>query len=73
MNKYYVTYSWGSMQRNNYSTIEAEDQISANIEVHKRIGDSWAFLYNEQDKEMAIDRFDLTEIPLQPQQPRNDE
>ena len=68
--KYYITYGYNTKQRNCYSVIEDSDYDSARANVNKQIGNTWAFMYAETSKRHCIDRFDLTEIPLQTPTPR---
>jgi len=62
MARFYGTFGQGSIGRNLYVVIEAEDYEAARVEMHRRYGIEWAFLYREDEKADAIDRFDLTEL-----------
>lgn len=65
--KLYVTYGYGSEQGTNYSVVEGIDDADCLRQINDTCSSRWAFCYREHEKAEAIDRYGLTEIPLQAQ------
>lgn len=65
---YYVTYGGNTLQRNNFSRVFAVDYSSARELIHEKIGDKFAFCYNESEFNGQIAKYGLSEIPLTAQQ-----
>lgn len=68
--KLYVTYGYGTHQRNNYSVVEAEDISECYRIIEAGAGQDYAFAYTEEDFAGQAERYGLTEIPLQHQEKR---
>lgn len=67
MSKFYVTYGLGSNLRNCYSTVEADSWGEARKQVMEVTGGNFAFDYSESQFDSCIGRYNMTEVPLQPQ------
>jgi hypothetical protein len=78
MAKFFITYSYGSDLRKNYSVVEADDYDDARRKVWKETGGHFAFMYDEtqwhtpagethSQSHTQADAYGLTEIPLQAQ------
>lgn len=65
--KIYITYACGSALRNNYSVVEGEDYSDCRAKAHAVTGGKFAFAYTEGEFDGQIERYGLTEVPLQPQ------
>ena len=65
---FYVTYSGATLQRNNFSRVFAVNYGAARELIYEKIGDEFAFCYNEVEFEGQAKRYNLTEIPLTAQQ-----
>ena len=65
---FYVTYGGNTLQRNNFSRVFAVDYSSARELLHEKIGDKFAFCYNESEFNGQIEKYGLSEIPLTAQQ-----
>jgi hypothetical protein len=65
--KLYTTYSCATNLRNNYSVVEGEDHGDCRAKIHEVTGGKFAFAYTEEEFEGQIERYGLTEVPLQPQ------
>lgn len=68
--KVYVSYGYGTQQRNNYSVVEADTIEQAREEIHRVTRGQYAFAYDDEAQfQEQIRAYGLTEIPLRPQQP----
>jgi len=65
---FYVTYGNGYLQRNNFSRVFAVDYGAARELIYEKIGDKFAFCYNESEFDGQIEKYGLSEIPLTAQQ-----
>ena len=62
-----VTYGNGSNLRNNYSVVEGETRIECYEEIRHVTNGRYAFSYIYDDDFLKqIERYSLTEVPLQP-------
>lgn len=66
--KLYVTYGWGTYQRDNYSVVEAPTTTECYQQIDAVTDGKYAFAYDEERFEGQVERFGLTEIPLTPHQ-----
>lgn len=67
MVKLYVTYGLGSRLRNNYSVVEGETTQDCFTTVKEVTKNQYAFTYTEEYFAGRADKYNLTEVPLQPQ------
>ena len=67
MPKFYVTYGGNTDQANNFSVVDAADYGVAREKIFEVCGPRFAFCYDEDEFKGQAKRYDLTEIPLQPQ------
>lgn len=67
MPNYYVTYGCNSSLASCFSKVEAEDYSAAREAIHKVTDGKFAFCYTEQEFEGQKEKYDLAEVPLQPQ------
>ena len=65
MQKLFITYGYGYDQRNNYSVVECDDWSSGYNYAMTVTGGVFAFAYPEHEFLPQIERYGLTEIPLQ--------
>ena len=66
MPNFYVTYGFGSFQKNCYATVEANSYDEARKKVFGKIGPKFSFIYNEDEFSGQIEKYGLHEIPLMP-------
>lgn len=71
MNKFYVTYGFGSNLSGCYSEVEGEDYSEARATVDEATGGKFAFMYDETQYASAILRWNLKKVPLQAQVKRS--
>jgi hypothetical protein len=64
---FYVTYGGGTQQAQCYSIVWAEDYSQARKTINESIGNKFAFVCDEAGFEGQVEKYDLQEIPLQPQ------
>lgn len=67
MLKFYVTYGYGSNLRDCYSTVEAESYAEARKHIMEVTGGKFAFDYPQEKYASCIGRYNMVEVPLQPQ------
>lgn len=67
MSKFYATYGLGSNLRNCYSTVEADSWGEARKQVMEVTGGNFAFDLLTSQFDSCIGRYNMTEVPLQPQ------
>jgi hypothetical protein len=67
MPKFYVTYSFNSNLKDNYSIVEADCYDSARDEIFNETEGKFAFMYDEESFEGQADKYGLSEVPLQQQ------
>ena len=65
--KLFVTYGNGSNLRNNFSVVTGDSIAECYERIHRVCGPRYAFAYTEADFFGQTERYDLTEVPLQPQ------
>jgi hypothetical protein len=65
--KLYVTYGFGSNLANCYSTVEAEDYSACYRIIEEVTQNKYAFAYSEERFAGQVERYGLTEVPLQAQ------
>ena len=65
---FYVTYGSGYLQFNNFSRVYARNYNAACNFIHEKIGDKFAFCYDESEFDGQIEKYGLSEIPLTAQQ-----
>jgi hypothetical protein len=65
--KYYITYGADYLQHKNYSVVESDTYSNARQSVIDQIGFHWAFIYSEEGFAGQVEKYGLTEIPLQEQ------
>jgi hypothetical protein len=65
--KLYVTYGFGSNLRNKFSVVTGANYDECRAYVMDVTGGKFAFDYVEEDFAHQIDKWGLTEVPLQPQ------
>lgn len=63
---FYVTYGGGSRLANCYSRVAAPDYDSAREIIAEKIGDKFAFCYTAEEFEGQPEKYNLTDVPLQP-------
>lgn len=66
-NEFFVTYACGSNLANNFSIIQAYDEDEASDIAHIVTKGKFAFLYTRQTFAGQVEKYNLTEVPLQPQ------
>jgi hypothetical protein len=64
MAKFFITYGGGTIQRDSFSIIEAEDYPAARQLLRDTISDKFAFCYSEAEFAGQAERYGLKEIPL---------
>jgi hypothetical protein len=67
MNKYFVTYGFGSNLGQCYSMVEAENYSEARNLIHEITDGAFAFCYDEKEFEGQVADYNLSLIPLQKQ------
>ncbi len=70
--KLYVTYGFGSNLRNCYSVVEANNIPMAYDIIHEVCGPDYAFAYTEDHFAGQVEKYGLTEVPLQAQTKERD-
>lgn len=65
MANFYVTYGYCSNLGRNFSVVEADDYAAARQKIHAAIGDDFAVCYDEYGFFGQIEKYGLTEVPLQ--------
>lgn len=61
---YYATFGFNQSLRNCYVKVEAESSAHARQRMVEQYGRLWAFLYDEDELESCIKRWNLTEVPF---------
>ena len=67
MAKFFVTYGTGTNLANCYSVIEADEYDQARQKAFEVTEGKFAFIYDEEQFFGQIEKWDLTEVELQPQ------
>jgi hypothetical protein len=67
MIKLFVTYGNGYKQRNSYSVVEGETLKDCYEQIDKATNGKYAFTYDTESFAGQIEKYGLTEIPLQAQ------
>ena len=67
MPKFFVTYGCGSNLAGCYSVVEAETYGVARSIVSTTTRNKFAFMYDEKDFAGQVEKYNLTEVPLQAQ------
>ena len=65
--KLYVTYGFGSNLKNGYSVVEGQDIPDCYVTINAVCGSAYAFAYTEDRFAGQVEKYDLTEVPLQAQ------
>jgi len=69
--KLYVTYGYNSNLRNNFSEVEGETLEECYRQINDTTRGQYAFTYDEFGFAGQVERYGLTEVPLQPQTKRD--
>ena len=56
MTIFYFTFGSGQKYGPGYTKINAEDEMAARVEMHRRFGNRWAFCYNKFEDIHPLDR-----------------
>ena len=67
MAKFFVTYGSGTNLANCYSAIEADSYEQARQKAFEVTSGKFAFMYDEEQFTGQVERWNLTEVELQPQ------
>ena len=67
LQKFYITYGFGSNLSKCYSEVEGVDYHAARTEVHRVAGTDWAFMYTATEFRGKAEEYNLTKVPLQAQ------
>ena len=67
MENFYITYSNNSNLAHCFSKVPARDYSAARATVNCAIGSSFAFMYDDEDFSGQVEKYGLTEVPLQAQ------
>lgn len=69
--KLHVTYGYNSNLRNNFSVVEGETLAELFQKINDITHGQYAFTYDEFGFAGQVERYGLTEVPLQPQTKRD--
>lgn len=68
MPEFFVTYGFGSNLKNCYSKVTGPDYSTARALVDDVTEGKFAFMYDAERFAGQVEKYGLTEVPLQPQQ-----